>query len=182
MDVQQAFAPETVTGTVPGERVERELGIDIHIRTARGTGRTLLSAFDHALFGAGVADFNLVRLSSVIPQPSRLSFTSEPVRGEHGDRLYCVYAAAYAGQPGETAWAGLGWVRDDTGKGLFVEHTAGSEESLHELIHLSLEDMKASRKGGYGQVETAVVSAHHDGRPACALALATYQVTGWELT
>ena len=146
-----------------------------------GTGATLLSAFDGALMAAGVADFNLIRLSSVIPRPAVITTTTEPLAGEHGDRLHCVWAAGYAEHPGEIAWAGLGWVRDESGRGLFVEHHAGSEESVLELIHKSLADMNARRGGGYGPVETAVVSVHNEGQPACALALATYTVTGWEL-
>lgn len=176
MQVQQRSASEA------SSRGTAAPVLPISIRTAAGRGRTALSAFDDALLGAGVANYNLIRLSSVIPAASVISFDSEPVRGEHGDRLYCVYATAYAEQPGQTAWAGIGWVRDESGRGLFVEHHAESERTLVELIRLSLEDMKARRGGGYGEIETAVVSARHEGQPACALAVATYEVAGWELS
>lgn len=156
--------------------------LPITIRTATGKGRTPLSAFDAALLAAGVGNFNLVRLSSVIPQPSRISFDCGPLAGEHGDRLYAVWASACAELPGETVWAGVGWVRDESGRGLFVEHTAGSEETLLELIHLSLEDLDAHRGGGYGEISSVTVCAHHDDLPACALAIATFHVDGWELT
>jgi arginine decarboxylase len=156
--------------------------LPISIRTAAGRGRTMLSAFDDALLGAGVANYNLIRLSSVIPQPSVISIDSQPVRGNHGDRLYCVYAAGYAERPGDTAWAGIGWVRDASGAGLFVEHDADSEEALVELIELSLEDMNRRRGGGYGEIETVTVSAHNEGQPACALAVAAYEVSGWRLS
>ena len=168
---------------LPEQSLREQNGIlPISIRTASGHGRTLLSAFDDALWHAGVANYNLIRLSSVIPRQSRISFSSEPLAGEHGDQLYCVYASALAEHPGETAWAGIGWVRDETGRGLFVEHHAGSEESLDELIHLSLEDLAERRGGGYGRINSVTVSAHNDGRPACALAIATYQVSGWGLS
>ncbi len=157
------------------------LALPISIRTAAGHGRTAMSAFDAALAGAGVANFNLVRLSSVIPQASRISFDSDPVLGDHGDRLYCVYAAAHAAAPGDTAWAGIGWVRDPDGRGLFVEHVAETEDALLELIGLSLEDMNERRGGGYGPVESVTVSATSGDRPACALAFASYQATGWDL-
>ena len=42
------------------------------MRTATGTGRTLLAAFDDALLAAGVANFNLITLSSVIPPGSSI--------------------------------------------------------------------------------------------------------------
>ena len=168
---------------LPEQSLRKRNGtLPISIRTASGHGRTLLSAFDDALWRAGVANYNLIRLSSVIPRQSRISFSPEPLAGEHGDQLYCVYASALAEQPGETVWAGIGWVRDETGRGLFVEHHAGSEESLDELIRLSLGDLAARRGGGYGAISSVTTSAHNDGLPACALAIATYQVSGWELS
>ena len=156
--------------------------LPISIRTASGTGQTPLSAWDDALWLAGVANFNLIRLSSVIPRQSRISFTSEPLPGEHGDQLYCVYASTLAERPGDTAWAGIGWTRDDDGRGLFVEHSATREDALDELIQLSLEDMIKRRGGGYGAIHSVKESATYVDQPACALAIATYQVSGWELS
>ena len=166
------WGPDGAEAGVEGE-------LPISIRTASGSGQTLLSAFDDALWRAGVANYNLIRLSSVIPRQSRITFTNDPVVGEHGDKLYCVYASALAERPGQTAWAGIGWTRDEDGRGLFVEHSAASEESLDELIQLSLEDMIKRRGGGYGEIHSRTVSAHHEDQPACALAVATYQVRGW---
>ena len=123
------------------------VGLDISLRTGSGSGRTLLSAFDHALQSAGVADFNLVTLSSVIPPGSRLRHVSNTLPGGHGDLLFCVRAEAYAEHSGDIAWAGLGWCVDETGGGLFVEHHGGSEESVVEQIELSLGDMNAKRGG-----------------------------------
>ncbi len=160
----------------------REGVLPISIRTSSGSGQTPLSAWDDALWLAGVADFNLIRLSSVIPRQSRLLFTSEPLEGEHGDQLFCVYAATSAERPGDTAWAGIGWTRDEDGRGLFVEHSATSEGDLDELIQLSLEDMIKRRGGGYGAIHSVKASATYVDQPACALAIATYQVSGWKLS
>ena len=93
-------------------RPEASVGLDITVRSGSGTGRTLLSAFDNALQGAGVADFNLVTLSSVIPtgQPDPQRRTAS-LPGGHGDLLFCVRAQAFAERPGDEAWAGLGLVR-----------------------------------------------------------------------
>src|SRR3712207_127342 len=107
-----------------------------------------MSAFDSALLGAGVANYNLIRLSSVIPQAARISFDSDPVVVVPSDRLYCVYASAPADHPRHSAWAGIGWVRDGAGRGLFVEHHAGNEDELTALISHSLEDMSGRRGAG----------------------------------
>ena len=45
-----------------------------------------------------------------------------------------------------------------------------------EQIQLSLEDMSHNRGGGYDDVQQAVVTAHCDDKPVCALAIAAYQV------
>ena len=154
-------------------------GLDISIRTGSGSGRTLLSAFDHALQSAGVADFNLVTLSSVIPPGSRIRHMSNTLPGGHGDLLFCVRAEAYAEHSGDIAWAGLGWCVDETGGGLFVEHHGGSEESVVEQIEFSLGDMNAKRGGGYGPVQMALASAHSTGMPTCAVVVAAYRVSSW---
>jgi arginine decarboxylase len=156
-----------------------EVLLDITVRTAVGEGRTLLSAFDHALLQAGVANFNLIPLSSVIPPGSTVTRGGGRVLGGHGDRLYCVEAVAYADHPGEVVAAGLGWAIHPTIGGLFVEHTGGSPESVEEQIRLSLADMAAHRGVDFGAVSTAVVSAHCTERPVCALALAAYSVVDW---
>src|SRR3954468_23897941 len=91
-------APETT------ESREETVGLNISIRTGVGSGRTLLSAFDHALLGAGVGDFNLVTLSSVIPTASRIRHVDSELPGGHGDLLFCVRAEGFADQPGDVAW------------------------------------------------------------------------------
>src|SRR6476619_4400762 len=110
LDQARTYQPDTSTG------------LDITIRSGSGSGRTLLSAFDHALQQAGVADFNLVTLSSIIPTGSRIRSVDATLPGGHGDLLFCVRAQAFAEQAGDIAWAGLGWCVDETGGGLFVEH------------------------------------------------------------
>jgi pyruvoyl-dependent arginine decarboxylase len=154
-------------------------GLDISIRTGSGSGRTPLSAFDSALQSAGVADFNLVTLSSVIPPGSRLRHVSNTLPGGHGDLLFCVRAEAHAEQIGDTAWAGLGWCVDETGGGLFVEHHGASEASVARQIELSLGDMNAKRGGRYGPVQMALASAESTGEPACAVVVAAYRVSSW---
>lgn len=158
-------------------------GIDITVRSASGAARTTLAAFDHALIAAGVANFNLILLSSVIPPGSTVTVVdgaAEPVAGTHGDRLYCVVSTSYAVEPGQQTWAGLGWTVDAaSGQGLFVEHSAATEADLRRVIDDSLRDMVAHRGGGYGEVQTVVASATCVDRPACALAVAAYEATGW---
>lgn len=158
-------------------------GLTIRITAGSGWGRTTMAAFDSALRSAGVADHNLVRLSSVIPPGAQVS-RCEPdqqLRGEFGDILYCVYAAAYATERGDDAWAGVGWSRvmDGSDRGLFVEHTGHSEEQVNSMIQMSLADMNAGRDRSFVFEDQLLSSAHCSAQPACAVVVATYRTRGW---
>jgi arginine decarboxylase len=157
--------------------------LTIRVSAGRGTGRTRLAAFDAALRDAGVGDFNLIRLSSVIPPHSSVLEVEdrEQVVGGHGDRLYCVYAEAYASNPHEQAWAGVAWsTRDDrSGAGLFVEHAGSSQQTVERDLQLSLDDLSQGRGGRFvhaGQKLTSIDCVDH---PVCAVVIATYRSTPW---
>jgi pyruvoyl-dependent arginine decarboxylase len=78
----------------------------IVLSTGLGVGPTALAAFDAALLDAGVANYNLICLSSVIPPGSRLErrrFVTPPQ--EYGQRLYVVMSQMREERPGHTAHA-----------------------------------------------------------------------------
>lgn len=160
-----------------------ETGLTIRVSRGAGVGRTRLSAFDAALQDAGVSDFNLVRLSSVIPAESdvRLVDGGEQLKGEHGDLLYCVYADAYTSTPGEEAWAGVAWSRhqDGSGAGLFVEHHGLSHADVSTELTHSLEDLSTIRGGHYRPAGSVMSSATCVDHPVCAVVVATYRRVGW---
>jgi arginine decarboxylase len=153
--------------------------LSIVVTSGAGSGRTPISAFDAALCAAGAGNFNLVRLSSVIPAGSRLVRQTGRFRGDFGDLLYCVYADGYAGTSGQEAWAGLGWVTTSTGSGLFVEHSGDSRAAVEEQIHMSLTDMVGRRNDSYGPIELQLSSALCRDRPVCAVVLAAYRTVSW---
>ena len=157
----------------------------IEIACGTGTGPTTLAAFDGALRATGVANFNLVRLSSVIPPGTDVlpvEGTLSPINGEWGDRLYVVMAEMRVDQPGDEAWAGIGWVQDDeTGKGLFVEHEGHSEAEVRGDILASLDALVAGRPDSFGPPQFVLHGAVSDGTPTCALAVAVYESAGWSL-
>ena len=160
-----------------------EQTLTIALSTGTGSGPTALSAFDAALCAAGVGEYNLVRLSSVIPPHSTLVRGAEGQRtGRWGDRLFCVYASQLAELAGEQAWAGIGWVRkqDGSGAGLFVEHEGSSEQGVLDDIVNSLGDMVRRRGGEYSEPELLLTSATCVDEPVCALVVAGYETTGWD--
>lgn len=158
--------------------------LSIRVSGGSGEGRTPLSAFDAALRAAGVENFNLVRLSSVIPPASEVSEVAggDQLRGEWGDRLYCVYAEQRATVPGEQAWAGVGWVfRDDDrhAGGLFVEHEGSSREFVQNAITDSLGDLTAGRPESFGPVHMQLASATCLDQPVCSIVVASFETQTW---
>jgi len=155
----------------------------IKISSGIGTGPTQLSAFDSALNHAGVANYNLLRLSSVIPPKTKIEVSDKMLTnlpGEWGDRLYVVIAEERTNVPNEEAWAGIGWVQEkNTGKGLFVEHEGNSEKSVRSDIQQSLEALMATRNVNFGDIHMNVVGTTCKHGPVCALVVAVYKASDW---
>lgn len=161
--------------------------MQIHLTTGIGAGPTKLSAFDAALNDTGIANYNLIRLSSVIPPGTTIvahkgrKIPKTTVPGLWGDRLYVVMAEQREETPNAEAWAGIGWVQDkETGQGLFVEHEGNSEATVRRDIKQSLEALMATRNIDYGPVHMEVVGTVCKHLPVCAIAIAVYQVSDWE--
>lgn len=157
----------------------------IHIGTGVGSGPTSLAAFDSALNDVGIANYNLLRLSSVIPPASEIKVHDGPIAlsmpGDWGDRLYVVMAEIRVDSPNEEAWAGIGWVQDEvTGKGLFVEHEGNSEAKVRNDIRQSLEALMATRNINFGEIKMHVVGKTCVHQPVCAMVVATYQASDWD--
>ena len=179
--VSHALASDAIPAPSYGQAGPTRL--EIRVSRGAGAGPTRLAAFDAALHAAGVADYNIVRLSSVIPPHAvvREVAGDDLVKGAQGDVAYCVYAAAYASTPGEQAWAGMTWAThlDGSGAGLFVEHTAASEFTVRRDLKATLEAMSFSRGHAYqvaGQMVSSAICVDH---PVCAVVVATYGTAGW---
>ena len=157
-------------------------GLDIVITPGTGSAPTALAAFDAALTAAGVAHFNLIRLSSLVPPGSTVTapdrWTALP--GAWGDRLYAVWAECRVHVPGERACAGLGWVQDlDTGAGVLVEHTGRDEAEVEARLLLTLDDVAARRPGRYGVRGCRTAGIVCEDRPVAAVVVAALQVEPW---
>lgn len=157
----------------------------IEIASAVGTGATTLAAFDQALLHCGVGNFNLLRLSSVIPPETNVVTSDGPldVMGDWGDRLYVVMAEERVDRPGREAWAGIGWVQhEETGRGLFVEHEGLSEDQVRSDIERSLSALIEARpQVEFGPIQSSVRGARCEGEPICAMVVAVYEAAGWTI-
>jgi arginine decarboxylase len=158
--------------------------MNIHVASGTGSGPTKLAAFDAALQAAGIANFNLIRLSSIVPPSSKIIEHEGPVAkslGDWGDRLYVVMADYRVDTPNVEAWAGIGWVQDEkTGEGLFVEHEGASQSTVTRDIEQTLQSLIATRGMQFGPVHMKVAGITCVHAPVCALVIATFQATGWK--
>ena len=164
--------------------------MEINVVCGVGTGKTILSAFDSALKDAGVYNYNLITLSSIIPPGSKVikakRYESPPQ--EYGHKLYVVKAEYRSEEVGKYIAAGVGWYQLEDNRGIFVEHEIKGEtriavESEISLrIKNSLKDLAKFRniKFDESKVHTATSITHIKDHPTCVLVLAVYKAEGWE--
>jgi arginine decarboxylase len=93
----------------------------IRVVWGTGTAPTEMAAYDAALADAGVHNYNLVTVSSVIPADADVEAVgTAPDLGPAGNRLTVVEAHANAAGPRHVS-AALAWAESDEGPGLFYE-------------------------------------------------------------
>lgn len=173
---REELAAVSMPESMPAQRV-----LNIHLSSGTGEGPTPLAAFDAALVDAGVANYNLLCLSSVIPPNARIvRARHRTLADDYGRRLYVVMSQMRQSRPGAQAHAGIGWVQQgDVGPGLFVELHDADRGRLERDLHTTLESMRGARDVAYGPVQTAIASRRCANRPACALVVAVYACEPW---
>lgn len=155
--------------------------MQIHITSGTGEGRTPLAAFHNALQDAGIAGYNIIQLSSVIPPGAAIleDRMSSFEHGTRGDRLYCVLARADA-RRGKTAYAGMGWASNRDG-GLIVEHVGETREALLRSISLSLDSMCEGKLCDF-DTGVHVTQVTSEELPACTVVAAVFGREAWSGT
>lgn len=154
----------------------------IFITSSTGSGNTELSAFDKALFNGGVANTNLIILSSIIPpDPEIIIEKPKILESEYGKRLYVVLAQNRTSEVNQKISAGIGWVVEKNSRfGLFVEHQGGSKQEVEQLIKSSLTDMIMSRSEYlFSEIKMCVEEVTCTNKPVCVLCCAVYKLENW---
>ncbi|WP_247730508.1 pyruvoyl-dependent arginine decarboxylase [Halovivax limisalsi] len=149
----------------------------IQVVQGSATGPTAMAAYDAALADAGVENYNLVTVSSVIPAGVPVEGVgTAPDLGPAGERLTVVEGRARAAGPTSVS-AGLGWVESvDDGPGLFYE-AAGEVEpaDVERRIREGLAAGSDLRDWNLGEPQVIVERASADaGEYAAAVAVAVY--------
>lgn len=162
----------------------------IKIVKGKGEASTPLSAFDGALKAAGVYNYNLIFLSSVIPPGSNVVKMDkfETPGNEWGHKLYCVMAEERSTETGKFIAAGIGWYQFGDRRGVFVEHhligdtKVAVESEIHFRIKNSLKDLCKFRdmKWDDKNMKLEVSINQVKSSPASVLVMAVYQSEGWK--
>lgn len=158
----------------------------ITVTAGSGTGSTTLSAFDSALKAAGIHNYNIIRLSSVIPPESTVVKTKwKNSSSEHGKKLYTVLAEIRTDIMGRSIAAGIGWYQLKDGRGIFAEHTdmierlnaKEAEENVAKKIEATVRDLCKNRNYTFDKknFKTYITSAEVKNKPTCTLVAAVYE-------
>jgi arginine decarboxylase len=147
------------------------------IRVVWGTGRgpTETAAYDAALADANVHNYNLVTVSSIVPEAGTVTRTeTAPDLGPAGSRLTVVQAESTVAGPGVTA-AALAWTEGD-GPGLFYESAGPSDpDSVETRVREGIEAGQALRDWPVEGIRTQTASTEaKSGEYASAVVVAVY--------
>ena len=132
----------------------------IRVVWGSGTAPTKMASYDSALADAGIENYNLVAVSSVIPAETDVEAVgTAPDLGPAGNRLTVVEACATTAGPGRVS-AALGWSQSvDGGPGLFYEAAETTDsEDVERRVREGLDAGKALREWDFGESNVRVES------------------------
>jgi len=145
----------------------------IRVVWGTATGPTEMASYDAALSAAGVGDYNLVAVSSVIPSEATVATVGEaPDLGPVGGRLTVVEAATTSR---DHASAALAWAQSPEG-GLFYEAAgAAPPAAVREETERGLAAGRSLREWAFDEPEAQTASVQSDDDEfASAVVLAVY--------
>lgn len=120
---------------------------NIRVVWGTGTGPTAVASYDAALADAGVQDYNLATLSSVVPPGARVEAVgTAPDLGPVGGRLWTVQSRTTTAGPGRAA-AALGWAVGPDGGVIYEAGDAEDEATAREQVRAGLGAARELRDG-----------------------------------
>ena len=118
-----------------------------YLCAAAGVGKTELSAFDAALLKCGIENFNLIKISSIIP-PNSMRIEQIPSKIPFGSSLYCAYTFIYENKPRKniSSYIGVALPQNDVDVGVIMELSCRSHsEENREIVKTSLNEAMERR-------------------------------------
>lgn len=134
-----------------------------------GEGNTPLTAFDSALYAAGIGHYNLVKVTSIIP-PSAVRQASIDL--PLGTVVPAAFASIHSVTPEETITAAVSVARpvDSSMVGLIMEYSArGHKKEIEEIVRNMAEEGMAMRGSKIKSLDCQSVE-HRVRRIGCVIA------------
>ena len=133
----------------------------IRITCGSGEGPTEIASYDAALHEAGISNYNLVQVSSMIPREAGVEVVKKmPDLGPFGNRLWVVQAKTTVRGRNKKAVAGLAWARGGKA-GIFYESSGGDdEENVRKELNQGIEYCKGLRDWEFGDTNMKINSSN----------------------
>lgn len=147
----------------------------VFLTAGSARGRSRLTAFDNALREARIVDFNLIRVTSIVPTGVAVSAlpTEQPIDGD-GAMLPAVYEAKWtaSGRSRIAAGVAVGVPRSLERPGVIFAYSAnGTAEEVREVLgEMVAEGMESRKVGSEFELKVAVAEAFPKEHLACAFA------------
>ena len=129
------------------------------LASGEGEGKTVLTAFDDALLNAGIANTNLLKLTSILP-PGCCEVLPQEL--PPGAIVPIVYAFKSSFTPGEliSSVVGVGISEDAASAGLLMEYShVGEKQVAEEIVRNMVKEGFGKR--GWKLKEIKIASAQH---------------------
>lgn len=147
----------------------------IRVVWGEGTGPTATAAYDAALADAGIHDYNLVVVSSVIPADAPVEVVgTAPALGPVGDRLTVVQGRGTGGTGTDGAAAALAWARSSDGRGLFYEAGGTDPAAVRDRVERGLQRGCELREWAPADRDVVVRTATPSDERACVVVCGVY--------
>lgn len=133
-------------------------------------GRDRLESYTLALLDAGVIG-RFIQRPSLIPPGTEVE-----IEKRKGDKGICTYygvmSHAYQNIPEKCAFAGIGWIQDRRGNGIFMRSYGGSEEEVSEDLGRQLKVLVPQTSGP--KIDMKVIGITCQSKPVSAVVCAIY--------
>ncbi len=140
------------------------------LRAGVGHARRALNAFDAALVQAGVGDYNLIQVSSILP-PGATQGDRIPLPA--GTLLPIAYGTELAEEPGHriSAAVSVGVPADPTRNGVIMEyHAHGTADDAEAIVREMAADAMALRGLDVDRIESISIEVVSADEPASVFA------------
>jgi arginine decarboxylase len=134
-----------------------------------GEGSTPLNAFDNALLNAGIANWNLVRVSSIFPPEAEISYEVPSIKV--GSLVPIVLAEIFSDKEGEIISAAVA-IGVGEEFGVIMEHSdRGEKAKVEEEVKKKVEEAFKMRNMNLKEIHI-ISSEHKVEKLGCAIAAA----------